>query len=302
MLTRTRQGLCTAAALAGAMERPPGLTSGLPIRGLPMWGIRRAALGVAVAATVAVGGCATAPDPSDTEATAEFEAINDPFEPLNRTTFGLNQALDAMFLRPWADFYRILIPPPMREGIHNILTNLRSPVVLANDLLQGEWDRAATTTGRFLVNSTLGVGGIGDPASDFGLTYHNEDFGQTLAVWGVPEGPYLVLPVLGPSNPRDAVGLAVDSTIIDPIGLVGTFGWDPEWLSTMAYARIGMTALDARAQNIEELDDLQKSSLDFYAALRSLYRQYRLAEIYQGQPPPGEAGPSLDEYPSIPLE
>jgi phospholipid-binding lipoprotein MlaA len=195
-----------------------------------------------------------------------------------------------------------LLPPRFREGVHNILTNLRSPIVLANDLLQGEWERAGTTTGRFVVNSTIGVGGIGDPASDFGLTYHNEDFGQTLAVWGVPEGPFLMLPVLGPSNPRDASGLAVDSAVLDPIGLLNTIGAEPNLLSTLSYIRLGLTAIDARAQNVEELDDLRKSSLDYYAAIRSLYRQFRTSEIYQGQPPPSEEGPSLEEFPAVPLE
>jgi phospholipid-binding lipoprotein MlaA len=251
-------------------------------------------------------GCATPPDPADKESYAEYEAINDPLEPLNRTIFQFNEAIDAMFLRPLADFYRLLLPPRFREGVHNILTNLRSPVILANDLLQGEWGRAGTTTGRFVVNSTIGVGGIGDPASDLGLTYHNEDFGQTLAVWGVPEGPFLMLPVLGPSNPRDATGLAVDSAILDPIGLLNTIGaepgWpstlSPDWLSTLSYVRLGLTALDARAQNVEELDDLRKSSLDYYAAIRSLYRQFRTSEIYQGQPPPSEEGPSLEDFPA----
>jgi phospholipid-binding lipoprotein MlaA len=261
--------------------------------------IRRLTVVLAIAAGF---GCATAPDPSDREAYAEYEALNDPLEPLNRTIFEFNQALDAMFLRPMADFYRLLLPPPLREGIHNILTNLRSPVILANDLLQGEWERAGTTTGRFVVNTTMGVGGIGDPATDLGLAYHNEDFGQTLAVWGLPEGPFLILPIVGPSNPRDATGLAVDSTILDPIGLMNTIGADTDWLSTLSYVRLGMTAIDARAQNAEELDDLQKSSLDYYAAIRSLYRQYRTAEIYQGQPPPSEEGPSLDEFPAVPLE
>jgi phospholipid-binding lipoprotein MlaA len=257
--------------------------------------IRHLAIALSIAASF---GCATPPDPSDRESYAEFKAINDPLEPLNRTVFGFNQALDAMFLRPLADFYRLLLPPRLREGVHNILTNLRSPVILANDLLQGEWGRAGTTTGRFLVNTTMGVGGIVDPASDFGLTYHNEDFGQTLAVWGLPEGPYLILPVVGPSNPRDAAGLAVDSLVLDPFGLLNTIGAEHDWLSTLSYVRLGMTAIDARAQNAEELDDLQKSSLDYYAAIRSLYRQFRTSEIYQGHPPIGEQGPSLEDFPA----
>ena len=247
-------------------------------------------------------GCATAPDPSDTESYAEFRAINDPLEPLNRGVFEFNRALDAMFLRPFADFYRLLLPPPFQEGVHNVLANLRSPVILVNDLLQGEWQRAGTTAQRLVVNTTMGVGGIGDPASDFGLPAHSEDFGQTLAVWGLPEGPFLMLPVIGPSSPRDATGLAIDSLIIDPLGLMNTLGAQDEWLPAFMLTRFALTAVDARAQNAEEIDDLEKSSLDFYAALRSLYRQFRIAEIHQGQPPPGAQGPSLDDFPAIPLE
>ena len=179
---------------------------------------------------------------------------------------------------------------------------ISTPSMPARATRARETSRAGTTTGRFLINSTLGVGGLCDWASDFGLPYHNEDFGQTLAVWGSPEGPFLMLPLVGPSNPRDAVGIAVDSTILDPFGLMNTLGLDTEWMRTMSYTRLGMMLIDARAQNVEELDDLQKSSLDYYAALRSLYRQYRTSEIWQGQPPPGEEGPSLDDFPSIPVQ
>ena len=263
---------------------------------------RRVGLAVAALLAAAVAGCATPPDRSDAEAYAEFKAINDPLEPLNRTVFGFNQALDAMFIRPIADFYRLLLPAPLREGVHNVLANLRSPVIFANDLLQGEFDRAGTTTSRFLINSTLGVGGLADWATDFGLPRHNEDFGQTLAVWGSPEGPFLMLPLIGPSNPRDAVGLAVDGFILDPFGLMSTLSMDPDWVETTQIVRLSMTLIDERSQNVEELDDLQKSSLDFYAALRSLYRQYRTSEIWQGRPPAAMEGPSFEDLPSIPGE
>jgi phospholipid-binding lipoprotein MlaA len=111
-----------------------------------------------------------------------------------------------------------------------------------------------------------------------------------------------MLPVIGPSNPRDATGLAIDSLIIDPLGLMNTLGAQDEWLPSFMLTRFALTAIDARAQNAEELDDLEKSSLDFYATLRSLYRQFRTAEIHQGRPPPGAQGPSLDDFPAIPLE
>lgn len=248
---------------------------------------------------ITAAGCATAPDSQDHEQYAEYEAINDPLEPLNRQIFQFNLAMDAMFLRPFAEFYRLLLPPPVQEGVHNVLANARSPIIFANDLFQAEFHRAAVTLTRFLINSTLGVGGLADPASDFDLPAHNEDFGQTLAVWGVPEGPFLMLPLIGPSNPRDATGLAVDSFLLDPMGLMILLDYGPESLTYVSYGRAGMTAIDARAQTLDELDDLKKSSLDFYAALRSLYRQYRISEIYQGSPP-AAAGPTLEDYPEIP--
>jgi phospholipid-binding lipoprotein MlaA len=243
-----------------------------------------------------LAGCATAPPQSDAEAYAEFRAINDPLEPLNRGVFEFNRGVDGLLLKPLAEFYRLLLPPPVQTGIHNVLKNLRAPVTFANDLLQFEFDRAATTAGRFAINSTLGLGGFIDWAEGWGLPYHDEDFGQTLAVWGAPEGPFLMLPLLGPSNPRDAAGVAVDSTILDPLGFIGTFVFDESFtLRMISYTRLGLTAIDARARNYDAIADLERNSLDFYAALRSLYRQYRRSEIYQGNPPPEpSAGPTLD--------
>ena len=250
------------------------------------------------AAIVFVAGCATAPDRSDTEAYAEYQEINDPLEPMNRGFFQLNRALDTWFLKPLAIMYREFLPPPFQRGIHNFLNNLRTPVVLANDLLQGEMDRAGTTFARFLVNTTLGVGGLGDPATELGWEDHDEDFGQTLAVWGIPEGPYLMLPVIGPSNPRDGVGLAVDTFVLDPVAWwVRADNSDRAWIG---YTRAAITGVDKRARIYEELEELEKTSLDLYASIRSLYRQHRRSEINQGKESADTLGPSLDELPAMP--
>ena len=163
-----------------------------------------------------VSACATAPDPNDKEAVAEYNEINDPLEPFNRAMFEFNRGLDTLVLRPVAAMYRGFVPPPVRELVSNFLSNLKTPVILLNDVLQGETDRAMNTLSRFAINTTVGVLGFGDPATDMGYPAHKEDFGQTLATWGVDGGPYLVLPILGPSNPRDAVGKVVD-VITDPI-------------------------------------------------------------------------------------
>ena len=243
-----------------------------------------------------VFGCAAVPPESDREARAEFEARNDPLEPLNRRVYAFNRAIDALFLKPAAIFYRALTPPPVRTGVSNVLNNMKSPVILANDLMQAEFERAGDTAARFAINSTLGVGGIGDPAADhFGIARHGEDFGQTLAVWGVGEGPFLMLPLLGPSNPRDAVGFAVDSFVLDP------FAW---WVRVRSddrelysYLRLGLTALDARSANFEGIEDVERNSLDPYAALRSLYRQFRVKEINQGRVPADFDVPDFDEIP-----
>jgi phospholipid-binding lipoprotein MlaA len=155
-----------------------------------------------------------------------------------------------------------------------VLGNARTPVILVNDLLQGETERAGVTIGRFVLNTTLGVLGIFDVATDLGLPGHGEDFGQTLARWGAGEGPYLFIPVLGPSNPRDLTGAGVDA-VSNPF----------TWISGNAYfdaatnGRIVLQALDTREGLIEPLDALRAGSLDPYAALRSAYRQRRAAEI-----------------------
>ncbi|MBU8536451.1 VacJ family lipoprotein [Roseomonas tokyonensis] len=229
---------------------------------------------MALSLALGLGACATRPDPRDAEAVAEFRANNDPLEPLNRGAFFVNEGLDTLVLRPAAEMYRIFLPPEVRTAIRNVLANLRTPVILANDLLQGETQRAATTTGRFLVNTTIGIGGIFDRAKDFGLIGHTEDFGQTLAVWGAPEGPYLFIPVLGPSSPRDVVGFAGD-VAMNPL----TYTGNAETWEAINITRTTTTALDAREGLIEPLDQVRATSLDPYATIRSAYRQRRLVEI-----------------------
>jgi len=205
--------------------------------------------------------------------------VNDPLEPVNRLIFGFNQAVEVMLLRPLATAYTAFLPLPVREAIGNALHNLRTPVILANDILQGEPDRAWTTTQRFLVNSTLGVGGLSDPASEMGLPKHSEDFGQTLAVWGVGEIAYLVLPILGPSNPRDAVGQLLVDSYFDPLALYLNNTDREEVVYALAAAR----GVHAYSNVMDELAQLKKTSVDYYAAIRSLYRQNRRSEIANGE-------------------
>ncbi len=251
-------------------------------------GLPRLGLGITLGLAVLTSACATRPDPNDAEAVAEYRQTNDPIEPLNRASYFVNDGIDTLILRPAAEAYRIFLPPEVRTGIRNVLANLRTPVILVNDALQGETQRFGTTLGRFVINTTIGVGGIMDRAKDFGLLGHTEDFGQTLAVWGAPEGPYLFIPVLGPSNPRDLVGVGVD-TAINPL----TWITGNDTVDAVMITRTGLTVLDTREGLIEPLDTLRQGSLDPYAALRSAYRQRRAAEIRNG---PGTAAPGTPGF------
>lgn len=207
------------------------------------------------------------------------EGVYDPLEPMNRVVFEFNYYLDSFVLEPAAIAYRDVTPDPLKDRIHDFLTNVHAPVVLINDLLQGEFARAERTAARFFVNTTAGVGGLIDIASSVGIESHDEDFGQTLAVWGVDSGPYLVLPLFGPSNFRDGIGIGVDM-LFNPMNWWFWF-WDGP--ATMDYVLTGLTLLDQRSRAIKALDELEKGSVDFYATLRSAYTQRRRAEILNGE-------------------
>ena len=220
------------------------------------------------------------------------EDENDPLEGLNRGIFEFNRVLDGLLIKPVAQIYRGVLPQQAQDSVRSFLRNLRSPAILVNDVLQGDMDRAGTTISRFLVNTTLGIGGLFDFAADhLDIPYHDEDFGQTLAVWGVGEGPYLVLPILGPSNPRDVVGVASE-WFLDPINLYFTNVRDDDWVP---WARAIPRGIDARARSIDALDELERTSLDYYAAIRSLYRQSRDNEIRNNRSEDEPATPSISK-------
>lgn len=225
-------------------------------------------------ASLPLGGCATAPGEDSLSAITD----GDPLEPVNRVVYGFNEAADILVLRPAAEVYRGTVPTPVRMAVRNFLLNLTSPLLVANELLQGDFEGAQVAFSRFLVNTTIGLGGAFDIAGQYrDLHYDYEDFGQTLAVWGVPDGPYLVLPLLGPSNLRDATGLVAD-TAADPVNI-----WANNTDNTGAMTvRAGVTGVDTRTELIEAVDDLRRNSLDPYASARSLYRQRRAAEIHDG--------------------
>jgi phospholipid-binding lipoprotein MlaA len=218
--------------------------------------------------------CATPPPASDPDAVADFKQTNDPLEPMNRALYTFNQGLDTMLLRPLALGYTYVVPPFVRDRVHNVLSNLNSPVLLANDMMQTKPRRAGDTLMRFVINSTFGVAGMFDVAERWGYPYHSSDFGETLALWGVPSGPYLFLPILGPGGPRDSSGHGVD-VAMDPLTWVG----QGSTVTALRWTRYGLTLVDVRAGLLDTLDKATEQALDPYATVRSLYRQHRDAEI-----------------------
>ena len=218
-------------------------------------------------------GCATPPPPSAPEALADYRAANDPLEPTNRFVFDVNEKLDAGVIRPAAQAYAAAIPQPARSGIHNVLDNLQAPVRLFNDMLEGKPRRAGDTAMRFVINSTFGVLGLFDVATRWGYPTHAADFGLTLALWGVPEGPYLVLPVLGPSDPRDTAGFGLD-VATSPFSWVG----QGAAVEAMEWSRVPVGGIDERQRNDSFLESTKRTAVDPYGTFRSIYRQHRQAE------------------------
>ena len=188
--------------------------------------------------------------------------------------------VDRYTLQPLARAYRAVAPEFVRLLIRNFLSNLHEPVIFANNAVQTEFIRAGWTAERFVINSTVGVGGLFDIAARWGIDQQSGDFGQTLYHYGIGEGLYLMLPILGPSNPRDTVGFFADG-LADPFGyLAYDYGAD-----VATYARWGMEGLDQREQYLDPLDALQRNAIDLYAEIRSLYRQHRQTELNHGTPP-----------------
>ncbi len=225
-----------------------------------------------IMASINLAACATASGPN-TIYEAGIE-IQDPFENQNRQVMAFNRAVDKTIIHPVVKGYRAVAPEPVRSGIRNFLRNLKSPITLANQVLQGDLGGAKDVVLRAVINTTVGVAGLFDVAGYEGIEYEPEDFGQTLAVWGVGYGPYIVAPFIGPSSMRDYSGYFVDS-IADPLRWY-LFNTDHE---DIYYAKFGVEYLDLRESLMDALNDLESSSFDYYAAVRSTYYQHRQALI-----------------------
>ena len=225
---------------------------------------------LALAAACGLAGCST-PSP-------EALSADDPWEATNRDTFAFNVWIEHNVARPVVDAYRYVVPQDARDGVHNAVTNLHAPVVLANDILQARPKKAVQTVARIVINSTIGLGGLIDVASKIGIPYHDNDFGITLGVAGTAEGSYLMLPLLGPKPPRDLLGMGVDG-VFDP------FTWSHfPGRHELLTARSVADVVDTADRSLDQFTEIERSSIDFYASTRSLYRQSRNAQIKGDEP------------------
>jgi phospholipid-binding lipoprotein MlaA len=241
----------------------PSLT---PLIARPLPRLRAAVLCGAVSLLL-LGGCASTGNPRD------------PLEPLNRSIYQFNDGVDKALMKPAAEFYRFALPQFMRTGISNFFSNLNDVIVALNNLLQGKLTKAASDVGRILINTTFGALGVYDAATEAGLEKNNEDFGQTLGYWGIGDGPYLVLPLLGPSNARDAVGWFGDY-----------YAWPISYLEPDRDRNIliALRFVTVRADLLEATRILETAALDPYEFVRDAYFQRRRNLVYDGKPPPDE--------------
>lgn len=229
---------------------------------------------------------------NDTAAVASEDPNNDPFEPVNRAIFSFNDVLDQVIFLPVAKTWRFLMPEVVRDRVGQIFVNMQEPVVFGNKLLQGEFRDAGSVLGRFAINSTLGMGGMFEVAAPkFDLPQQSTGFGETLHRWGAGSGPYLVLPVFGPSNVRDAVGFGVDAATWPwfYVANAGTTGQR----DTFNIVQNAVAGVDTRERNIEALEALRTGSVDYYAQMRSIWQQNRNATL--GIKPDSAAIPMFDE-------
>ena len=229
-----------------------------------------------VACALVLGGCASTGNPRD------------PFEPINRGIYKFNDTVDGLLIKPASTLYRDLLPQFVRTGVSNFFSNINDVIVALNNLMQGKVEAAINDAGRVLVNTTLGVLGVMDPATKLGVEKNNEDFGQTLGFWGLGDGPYIVLPFLGPSSVRDTAGWFGDA-----------YTWPISYLEPTRHrnALIGLRFVEARADLLEASKILETAALDPYEFVRDAYLQRRRNQVYDGNPP-DDTGDDSREKPS----
>ncbi len=222
-------------------------------------------------AVLTLNGCAT--KPTDPDELAIYEQNNDPMEPMNRTTHAFNAFVWDYILFPVSRGYRAVVPEPVRAGVYNFFANVKQPVYLMNAVFQGNWADAGNISKRFTANTFLGFLGFIDVAGHMKIGNPENDFGQTLGTWGVPEGPYFVIPILGPSSVRDTAGEAVDA-VADPLGWAT---WSAPWVFT--YSRFTAEGVEEYDHKIDMLNNIRRGSTDEYATLRTMYKQLRAQKV-----------------------
>lgn len=235
---------------------------------------------------ILLSACATVPGGQPSE--------GDPFESYNRAMFSFNDGIDEYVLKPITKGYDAIMPSPVKTGISNFFSNIGDVFVILNDLLQFKFKQAIEDTGRFVFNTTFGVYGLADIATPFGFPKHDEDFGQTLATWGIGDGPYFVLPFFGPRTMRGVGGFAIETTL-DPLYQIEN--------QNDLYAAVFLRAIDTRYQLLKTTEIVDKAALDKYSFVRDAYLQHRINLIYDGNPPEDkDAAPPKSSAEDIELE
>lgn len=252
-----------------------------------------------VTACFLLSGCSTHYTDKKPHYQTHTAEVNDPLEPLNRGIFNLNEGIDILIINPVAQIYKGVFPQPVRSSIGNFLRNLNTPVTIVNELLQGNPEGAKIATQRFMVNTTIGLGGVFDVATHEGLVHKREDWGQTFAIWGMGEGPYLVLPLIGPSNLRDTLGFAVNM-VTEPVNIIAR---NADIENVSLYRSIA-EGINTRVVVDQAITDTRENSLDPYATFRSAYRQARRAAIEnraqtKGNTYGGVTETDFEEYPDF---
>lgn len=244
----------------------------------PFSRLRALAAGAAISLTL-LGGCATNGDPRD------------PLEPLNRGIYKFNDGADALLIKPAAEFYSLIVPEWIRTGVGNFFSNINDVIVALNNLLQGKLSDAGSDVARLAINTTVGVLGLFDFATGWGFEKHEEDFGQTLGYWGIGNGPYIVLPILGPSNLRDTAGWVGDY-----------YAWPITYVNDDGTRNIlvGMRVISGRAELLAASSILETAALDPYAFVRDAYLQRRRNLVYDGKPPLDDDDPDPEAKPKKP--
>jgi phospholipid-binding lipoprotein MlaA len=211
--------------------------------------------------------------------------ISDPFEGVNRAIFWFNDKFDIYLAEPVAEVYDFVFPELVKDSVSNFFRNIETPVYLVSDIIQGKFDQVHLHTSRFLINSTAGIGGLFDFATGLGLEHHYEDFGTALAYHGVGDGPYIVIPFLGPSNLRDGLSRIVDRSLTPTTYIISSFSWHPDTEDAVLISTTGLEIISKRASLLEAVDSAKSASVDYYLFVRAAYKQSRDADIYDGVPP-----------------